>query len=94
VGLAATDGLYFNVCGWDNPSTDIPGSTPFYIARAPLDRLPGAEAFEEAAAKTASQTPALATDLAYYAAHGSLPAGVTTLPAEAGPQYACSGQPS
>jgi PKD domain/CHAP domain len=94
VGLAATDGLYFNVCGWDNPSTDIPGSTPFYIAGAPLDHLPGAEAFEEAAAATASQTPALATDLAYYAAHGTLPAGVTTLPREAGPQYACSGEPS
>ena len=94
VGLAATDGLYFNVCGWDNPSTDIPGSTPFYIAGGPLDQLPGAEAFEEAAAATASQTPALATDLAYYAAHGALPAGVTTLPREAGPQYACSGQPS
>jgi PKD repeat protein len=94
VGLPATDGLYFNVCGWDNPSTDIAGSTPFYIARGPLSQLPGAEAFEEAAAATASQTPALATDLAYYATHGALPAGVTTLPAEAGPQYACSGQPS
>jgi hypothetical protein len=94
VGLAATDGLYFNVCGWDNPSGDIPGSTPFYIAGGPLNQLPGAGAFEEAAAATAAQTPALATDLAYYATHGALPGGVTTLPPEAGAQYACSGQPS
>ena len=94
VGLPATDGLYFNVCGWDNPSGDIPGSTPFYIAGPPLNQLPGAGAFEEAAAATASQTPALAADLAYYATHGALPAGVTTLPPEAGPQYACAGSPS
>jgi len=94
VGLPATDGLYFNVCGWDNPSGDIPGSTPFYIAGAPLNQLPGPGAFEEAAAATSSQTPALAADLAYYATHGTLPAGVSALPAQAGPQYACAGSPS
>jgi PKD repeat protein len=94
VGLAATDALYFNVCGWANPSGDIPGSTPFYIASGPLDRLPPAGAYEEAAAAAAPQTPQLATDLAYYATRGSLPPGVTTLPAAAGPQYTCSGSPS
>jgi hypothetical protein len=94
VGLPATDALYFNVCGWANPSGDIPGSTPFYIAGGPLNQLPGPGAFEEAAAAQGSQTPPLATDLAYYATHGALPPGVTSLPPAAGPEYACSGQPS
>jgi PKD repeat protein len=94
VGLAATDALYFNACGWPNPSGDIPGSTPFSIAGAPLDQLPGAGAFEEAAAATAAQAQQRVTDLAYYATHGALPSGVTSLPAAAAPQYACSGSPS
>jgi PKD repeat protein len=94
VGLAATDALYFNVCGWANPSGDIPGSTPFYIVSGPRDTLPGAGAYQEAAAVTTSQTPQLAADLAYYAVHGALPPGVTALPATAGPQYACAGSPS
>jgi PKD domain/CHAP domain len=94
VGLAATDGLYFNACGWANPSGEIPGGTPFYITGAPRSRLPGPDAYEEAAAATASQTPQLAGDLAYYATHGMLPAGVTALPPAADPEYACSGEPS
>ncbi|HUN32083.1 MAG TPA: PKD domain-containing protein [Trebonia sp.] len=94
VGLAATDALYYNACGWDNPSGDIPGSTPFYIADSPLAELPGAGAFEEGAASTAALSQQRATDLAYYAANGTLPAGVTSVPAQAGPQDACSGSPS
>jgi PKD repeat protein len=94
VGLAATDALYFNVCGWANPSGDIPGSTPFYIVTGPRDTLPGAGGYAEAAAATAAQTPQLAADLAYYAVHGALPPGVTALPTAAGPQYACAGSPS
>jgi hypothetical protein len=88
VGLAATDALDYNVCGWANPSGEIAGSTPFYIVGGPLNTLPGPDAYEEAAA---AQTPALATDLAYYATHGTLPQGVTTLPSAAKPVYACSG---
>lgn len=94
VGQAATDALYFNACGWPNPSGAIPDSTPFHIAGAPLDSLPGADAYEEAAAATASQTPSLATDLAYYAVHGTLPAGVTARPAAGRPARVCSGQPA
>ena len=75
VGLAATDALYFNVCGWANPSGDIPGSTPFYTVAGPRDTLPGAGGYEEAAAAAAAQTPQLAADLAYYAVHGTLPPG-------------------
>jgi PKD repeat protein len=91
VGLAATDALYFNVCGWANPSSDIPGSTPFYYVTGPWDTLPGAGAFENAAAASASLAQQRVTDLAYYAVHGTLPAGVTSVPAAASPVYACSG---
>jgi hypothetical protein len=94
VGLAATDALYFNACGWANPSGEIAGSTPFYIVGGPLNSRPGPDAYEEAAAATSSQTPALATDLAYYATHGALPPGVTSVPSAARPVYACSGEPS
>jgi hypothetical protein len=94
VGLPATDGLYFNACGWTNPSGDIPNSTPFYTVGGPLDALPGAGAYEEAAGATAAVTTQLATDLAYYAVHGSLPAGVSSLPAEANPEDVCSGSSS
>jgi PKD repeat protein len=94
VGLAATDGLYFNVCGWANPSTDIPGSTPFYFVSGPWDTLPGAGAFENGAASTAALSQQRVTDLAYYAVYGTLPSGVTSVPAYASPEYACSGSPS
>jgi PKD domain/CHAP domain len=94
VGLAATDGLYFNVCGWANPSDAFAGSTPFLLVNPPVDQLPGASNFEEAAGSTASQTAHLADDLAYYALNGELPPGVTALPAEANPEFACSGEPS
>ena len=94
VGLAATDGLFYNVCGWANPSTDIPGSTPFYDVTGPLDTLPGAGAFENGAAASASLAQQRVTDLAYYAVHGALPPGVTSVPAAASAVYACSGSPS
>jgi hypothetical protein len=93
VGLAATDGLYFNVCGWANPSTDIPGSTPFYYVTGPRDTLPGADAFENAAASSASLAQQRVTDLVYYAVHGMLPPGVTSVPSAAGPVYTCTGSP-
>jgi len=94
VGLPATDGLYFNVCGWANPSDAFPGSTPFNLVNPPIDQLPGASNFEEAAGSTSAQTGQLADDLAYYALNGQLPTGVATLPAEANVQFTCSGQPS
>jgi hypothetical protein len=60
---------------------------------AALTALAVAGGYEEAATVTPSQTPQLAADLAYYAVHGALPPGVSTLPAAAGPQYACAGTP-
>jgi PKD repeat protein len=94
VGLAATDALYYNACGWANPSIDIPGSTPFYDVTGPWDTLPGAGAFENAAAATPSLAQQRVTDLAYYAVHGALPPGVTSVPAAASPVDTCSGSPS
>ena len=91
VGQAAVDAVYFNQCGWADPSGEGAGGTPFYLAGEPLDRLPGVDAYENAAAT--SQTPRLAADLAYYATHGALPAGVTRLPTRAVPQHACAGEP-
>jgi hypothetical protein len=94
VGTAATGALDYNQCGWANPSTAVGGSTPFYIVAGPLATLPGADAYESGTASAAAQTQARTADLAYYALHGSLPSGVTSLPAAAGPVRACSGSPS
>ena len=94
VGGPAVAALYFDVCGWANPSGLPAGSTPFYYVLGPLNTLPGADAFVNAAGATAAGTQALATDLAYYALNGALPAGVTSLPAAVGPPYACVGSPS
>jgi hypothetical protein len=94
VGQAATGALYYNACGWANPSVDIPGSTPFYDVTGPWDTLPGAGAFENAAAATASLAQQRVTGLAYYAVHGTLPPGVTSVPAAASAVRACSGSPS
>jgi hypothetical protein len=93
VGQAADDALYFNTCGWANPSGEGAGGTPFDLASEPLDQLPGAEEYENAAAATVTQTPPLAVDLAYYATHGTLPAGVTALPAQSTPAAVCAGSP-
>ena len=94
VGQAAINALEYNTCGWDNPSTDIQGSTPFDYVTRPLNVLIPAGLFMNAAAAAASLTPQRATDLAYYAVYGTLPPGVTTVPAAATPARACSGSPS
>jgi hypothetical protein len=94
VGTAADSALYYNTCGWTNPSGLPGGSTPFGIAHPPLARLPAANLYENGAGATAAQTTELATDLAYYAAHGTLPPGVTARPAAAPPTATCSGSPS
>ena len=94
VGQAALDALEYNTCGWANPSTDIPGSTPFDYVTRPLNALIPAGLFMDGAAATASLTPQRATDLAYYAVHGTLPPGVTTVPTAAPAVRACSGSPT
>jgi hypothetical protein len=94
VGGPAVAALYYNLCGWTNPSALPAGSTPFFYYVGTFNTLPGADAFVDAASDTAADTQALATDLAYYALNGTLPAGVTSLPAAAAPPYACVGSPS
>jgi hypothetical protein len=94
VGSPAVAALYFNVCGWANPSALPAGSTPFSYDVGPVNTLPGSDLFINSASDTASDTQALATDLAYYALNGTLPPGVTTPPAAVGPPYACVGSPS
>ncbi|HUC22840.1 MAG TPA: PKD domain-containing protein [Streptosporangiaceae bacterium] len=102
VGDAATIALYYNVCGWANPTDGgyTAGSTPFSIQYPPLDGVPGvanADNFETGDAANSSQTVALATDLVDYAATGSYPAGVTlsNLPEfNWSPPYVCEGSPN
>ncbi len=94
VGQSALNALEFNACGWANPSVDIPGSTPFDFVTRPLNVLIPAGLFMNGAAATASLTPQRAADLAYYAVHGTLPPGVTTVPAAAQAASTCSGSPS
>jgi hypothetical protein len=91
VGGPADNALYYNDCGWANPSGEDPGTTPFYDVTGPDKALPGTGAYEDGAGQTAANTRSLATDLGYYAVHGALPSGVTSLPAAAGPADACSG---
>jgi hypothetical protein len=93
VGQAADDALYFNTCGWSNPSGEGAGGTPFDLASEPLDQFPGVDLYENAAAAAAAQTPPLTLDLAYYATHGTLPAGLTKLPAQGVPAPVCAGSP-
>jgi hypothetical protein len=92
VGGPADDALYYNVCGWTAPDGLAAGSTPFYYASAALNALPPMDEYENAAGETAADSAALATDLTYYALHGSYPSGVTP-PAAAAPAYACAGSP-
>jgi PKD domain/CHAP domain len=104
VGTPAVAALYFNVCGWANPSALPAYSTPFSYQVEGAPPLPmintvqeeGPGNFVNSASDTAADTQALTTDLAYYALHGSLPAGVTpaTLPAAVGPPFACIGSPN
>jgi PKD repeat protein len=93
VGTPAVGALYYNVCGWANPSALPAASTPFSYILGPVNTLSalGLGNFVDSAGETAADTQSLTTDLAYYALHGSLPSGVTALPAAVGPPYACVG---
>jgi PKD domain-containing protein/CHAP domain-containing protein len=103
VGTPAVAALYYNVCGWANPSALPAYSTPFSYQVEGPPPLPmintvqeeGPGNFINSASDTAADTQALTTDLAYYALHGSLPAGVTpaSMPAAVGAPFACIGSP-
>jgi hyaluronoglucosaminidase len=94
VGGPADTALYYNVCGWDNPSGLPGGSTPFYYGSTPRSAVPPMDLYENGAGQTAADTAARSAGLAYYAVHGTLPPGVTSLPAAAAPVYGCAGSPT
>ena len=96
VGTPAVRALYSNVCNWANPS-DLPGpGTPFSYGVDPVNTLAqvGPGNYINAAGATAADTQAITTDLAYYALHGALPPGVTSVPPQVGAPYACMGSPN
>lgn len=94
VGVPAVSALYFNSCGWDNPSGLTVGGTPFSYFVGQFNTPPGANFYVNAASDTTADTQTLATDDAYYALNGTLPPGVTSVPAAVGPSSACTGSPS
>jgi catechol 2,3-dioxygenase-like lactoylglutathione lyase family enzyme len=94
VGGPAVAALYYNKCGWSNPSGLPAGGTPFFYYVGEWNTPPGADAYVNAASDTPADTQTLATDLAYYALHGTLPPGVTTTPPPAAPPKSCVGSPS
>ncbi|PSR36771.1 MAG: hypothetical protein C7B44_07230 [Sulfobacillus thermosulfidooxidans] len=90
VGGPANNALYYNPCGWPNPDQEPQGTTPFDIAPAPRDTLPGANWYVNASGNQAYQTLELATCFTYFAVHASLPSGITPPPAIS-PMYICGG---
>ncbi|MFX4303364.1 hypothetical protein ACOJUR_14065 [Alicyclobacillus tolerans] len=89
VGGAALDSLYYNQCGWSNPAGEAGGSTPFAIATAPRDTLPGANYFVNGAGATASDTLYISAAYAYYALYGVYPAEFPSPPTPEGPSAVC-----
>lgn len=94
VGVPAVSALWYNTCGWDNPSGLTTGGTPFSYYVGTWDTPRGADYYVNAASDTTADTQTLATDQAYYALHGTLPPGVTSIPDPVGPQRVCAGSPT
>ena len=77
--------------GWT--ATTLPNTAATFASRVlQYAATPGDDTSASTAA-TALQTPPLAVDLAYYATHGTLPAGVTKLPTQGTPAPVCAGSP-
>ncbi len=91
VGGPANNALFYNPCGWAGHST---GSTPFELSSYPIDTLPGANYYENAAGSDRTATLYLATVFAYYAVNGTTPPNYTNLPTPGAPVSTCSGSSS
>lgn len=91
VGAPANNALYYNPCGWPNPDHEGAGSTPFDLTPYPLDSVPIPNFYENAAGDLAYQTLLIASALAYYATHSSLPPGLTSYPSPISPFSVCAG---
>lgn len=94
VGGPANNALYYNPCGWANPAGEAGGSTPFDLAPAPRDTLPGTDAYISAAGTTGMQSLYLATAYAAYAVTGSYPTEWNSPPSVVSPSDTCSGSNS
>lgn len=91
VGGPANDALYFNPCGWTNPGLTGAGSTPFeLVTTAPVDQVPDANYYENAAGANRYDTLKLAIMYAYYAVNGSYPPGYGTPPTNYGAGDTCA----
>ncbi|MCL6444927.1 MAG: hypothetical protein K6T83_15980 [Alicyclobacillus sp.] len=90
VGGAALYALYYNPCGWPNPSGEAGGHTPFKMfPHGHGVDAPEADTFVNAAGKTAMSTLKLAVMLSYYAVHGTFPQLLHGLPQQETPQHRC-----
>lgn len=90
VGGAALYALYYNPCGWSNPSGLGQGQTPFNVFPCGQGiSTPAANLFVNAAGYTALDSLKLGVMLAYYAIHETFPTLFTGLPRQETPQQVC-----
>lgn len=94
VGGAAVNALYYNPCGWSNPANQPGGHTPFIMINTPLDTMPGANYFVNAAGVSALDTLQIACARVYYAVTGRTPTAFTTVPKVLTPAERCVGSPN
>jgi hypothetical protein len=91
VGEPAANALYFNACGWTDPSGWPAGSTPFYYPGYPVRSSIGRNYFELASTPTTAATTALTTELTQYALTGTLPGSGPQPVAATPPALSCEG---
>ncbi len=92
VGGPANNALFYNPCGWAGYPA---GTTPFYQTSSyPVDSLPGANIYENAAGSDRTSTMYLATVTANYAVNGVVPTNWNTRPTQVSPVNTCSGSTS
>lgn len=89
VGGPANNALRYNPGGWAGYPA---GSSPFQQTSSyPVDSLPGANIYENAAGSNRASTMYLATAAANYAVKGSIPSTWDNHPAQVSPVNTCSG---
>ncbi|RIV28174.1 DUF1906 domain-containing protein [Alicyclobacillaceae bacterium I2511] len=91
VGGAALNALYYNPCGWENPSHQVGGHTPFSMLSRPVMSLPGQNLFVNAAGVSAIDTLRLAVAFTYAAINGQLSTYLLQYPAPIAPTERCVG---
>ncbi len=94
VGDDANNALYYNPCGWTNPDGSPAGETPFETVASPVDSLPGANYYENAAGPDNLGTIEIAAAFAYYAVNGHFLEGYSSYPTPSTPSDTCAGSAS